>query len=102
MREQINLHSTLGEPKKVENIPSNSQWLAGEGAGSWFSIEITVPYYKITRYSPEGKIECSGIFSVSNQVEFNINLPYQVTHLSHCQFVTILQDKREIKLNRIK
>ena len=82
----------LPAPARVEHLPLHAQWLAGEGAGSWFSIKKNdEKLFEITRFSPEGKIECTGGFNclVPN---FDILLPYQFTYLSHCKTVNILQN----------
>ena len=43
----------LKEPKKPKNIPKNSHWLSGIGAGSWFVISKENNQYRILRYSDE-------------------------------------------------
>lgn len=94
------LHHTLEEPYRLDCIPINSQWLSGEGAGSWFHISATQDKFSITRYSPQGKIECSGIFEITNNIQFDINTPYKFMHLSHCKSVNILQDDKIVQMNR--
>jgi len=96
-----NLKLTLEQPPKNDKIPENSQWLSGEGSGSWFSINKHFENYQITRYSPDGEMECKGIFHVSDNKSFNINLPYQIEHLSHCQSVVIKQSENIIAFNRL-
>lgn len=91
----------LKEPKLPINIPSNSQWLAGEGAGSWFSINIENEYYKICRYNAFGITECEGEFEVAGIFNFNINISYKFTYLSHCQQVKIIQNDLVFTFNRI-
>jgi|TARA_R110000782_G_scaffold236819_3_gene322966 uncharacterized protein DUF6695 len=86
----MSLKSTLLPPQKPQHIPNESRWLAGEGAGSWFCIQLENSQYKITRYSPEGNIECEGFFSCKT-TGFDIIKAYEFTHLSHCQSITIYQ-----------
>lgn len=82
----------LPAPARVEHLPLHAQWLAGEGAGSWFSIVAAHDArVEITRFSPEGKVECTGLFACNNPT-FNLNQPYEFTHLSHCKTVNILQN----------
>ena len=98
------LKQTLSEPKRPDFLPKSSQWLAGEGAGSWFYIETgnDKQLYEINRFSPKGKVECSGQFKIENSNHnLNLNKPYQFIHLSHCAFVHIEQSGMVIKLNRI-
>jgi|JI10StandDraft_1071094.scaffolds.fasta_scaffold544008_1 hypothetical protein len=101
MKTRQHLYTTLSPPEKTVGIPENSQWLAGEGAGSWFNIELSVKDYKIIRYSPEGRIECSGLFNTLPESEFNINAPFEFVHLSHCKSVTIKQMDQVLKFYRI-
>lgn len=85
------LNSTLPTPVRPENIPTNAQWLSGEGAGSWFLIEPHIDNYIITRYSPEGKIECKGFFNKETISKFILSHKYEFTFISHCNQVTIYQ-----------
>lgn len=87
----MNLNTTLPAPERSVNLPSSAQWLAGEGAGSWFYIIPKNKCYFISRYSPTGKLECESIFELSKK-GFDISKPYTFTHLSHCQQVHIKQN----------
>lgn len=97
----MSLKTTLLAPKLPSNLPKTAQWLAGEGAGSWFLIKQAANNFEITRYNPEGKIECEGLFNCENQSEFNIEKKYQVIHLSHCKTVRILQENTTFVFERI-
>jgi hypothetical protein len=96
------LKTTLSEPVKHKNIPYDALWLSGEGAGSWFSIQKHPSNYRITRFSNAGVTECSGFFRKDDATLFDIELPFQFVHLSHCQMVTIRQKDQEIKFTRIE
>lgn len=82
------------------HLPNKCQWLAGEGAGSWFNLRIEDSQFRIIRYSPEGNIECSGIFAIKSG-NWNPELEYNFTHLSHCQQVKIIQHNQTIIFERI-
>jgi hypothetical protein len=101
MKPNQHLYTTLSAPEMAQGIPESSQWLAGEGAGSWFNIELAGKEYRITRYSPEGKIECSGLFNKELETGFNINAAFEFVHLSHCKSVTIKQMDQILKFHRI-
>jgi len=88
----------LEQPVLPINIPVNSQWLSGTGAGSWFAIAIELKQYRIKRFSPEGKLECDRLFTVDND-SFDINTNYQFTYLSHCKECTIIQNKKTYKFH---
>jgi hypothetical protein len=95
------LKGTLKEPVRAAEIPANAQWLAGEGAGSWFSITLAGGgEIEITRFSPVGKVECNGIFTVSGNQTFNIEKPYRIDYLSHCRKVKIIQNNVPIEFER--
>ncbi len=97
------LKGTLSEPERVVGIPLTAQWVAGEGAGSWFTIStLKTVKYAVTRFAPDGKLECAGEFIISNNQPFNIKKPYQFGYLSHCGKVTIIQNNTLIKLIRKK
>lgn len=96
----MSLKSTLLPPQKPQHIPNESQWLAGEGAGSWFCIQLENSQYKVTRYSPEGNMECESLFNCKT-TGFNINKIYKFKHLSHCQSVSICQDNIVFSFERI-
>ena len=104
MRGIKNINETLPEPNRVANIPIQSQWLSGEGAGSWFYIEKsqTKNAFRITRYSPTGLVECESNFEINNSFDsLDIDKPFRFVHLSHCAFVHVEQNNKIIKLNRI-
>jgi len=85
------LKNTLPQPERPRNIPETSQWLSGEGAGSWFNIKPNKDKYLVSRYNQDGLLECEGRFEVSKNSIFNNNLPFKFIHLSHCSKITIQQ-----------
>jgi len=87
----VKLPLVLPEPNRPTHLPINAKWLSGEGAGSWFVIkeEKNSQLYIITRYSPDGNMECKGIFKTDNKVDLGKN--FSITYPSHCLKVTILQ-----------
>lgn len=104
MQNNNNLIQTLPEPKKPEFLPYNAQWLAGEGAGSWFTINTVSQNqsFEVTRFNPKGKIECQGLFEIENSNKsLNLNKDYKFVHLSHCAFIHIEQGGQVFKLIRI-
>ncbi|MDP2338437.1 MAG: hypothetical protein Q8N05_18700 [Bacteroidota bacterium] len=96
------LKGTLPEPERPKNILEFAQWLSGEGSGSWFSISPDEnDKYFISRFGPNGELECRGEFVISNNQSFNINLPFRFEHLSHCRKVRIRQENHVIEFRRI-
>jgi len=103
MRNSKLLKKTLPEPNRPDDLPKSAQWLAGEGAGSWFFIENTntTNEYFIKRYSPKGELECEGIFQMeSTMSNLELQKNFKFVHLSHCAFVHIEQSKVVFKLTR--
>ncbi len=97
------LLGTLKEPVRAIGIPKTAQWLSGEGAGSWFTINQSEKNkYSISRFGPDGKLECEGEFTISNKQPFNINQLYHFDYLSHCRKVNIMQEGQIIKFRRIE
>jgi len=47
--------------------------------------------YRIERFSLEGELECSRLFKVK-QSNFDINVPFEFTYLSHCKECSIIQN----------
>ncbi len=90
----------LPAPKIPASLGEDANWLAGEGAGSWFQIaHIDGIIFKISRYSSVGKLECEGFFVGEN---INLSEPYAFTYPSHCQRVSLLQDGRIKTLQKIE
>lgn len=88
----IKLPEILPKPSLPGNLPQEAKWLAGEGAGSWFVIEMENDiHYRIGRFSPEGQLECEGLFkSMSKNIDLKID--YTITYPSHCATVTLSQE----------
>ena len=81
---------------KPVNIKETAQLIKGIGASSWFIIKSEGDLYRIERFSPDGKLECSNIFSVEPET-FDINHEYEFTYISHCKECTILQNNQTYK-----
>lgn len=95
------LINTLPAPPLLASLPASCQWLSGEGAGSWFNIIQVEQYYEISRFSPEGLLECKGIFQILNHEKFKIQKPFKFIHLSHCQKVNLIQDSVHFSMLRL-
>lgn len=79
-------------PTKPDQLPPTVKWLSGEGCGSWFHIDQFGNYYRVIRYSPDGKEECNGLFWQVLGTPINLDSDYQFTYLSHCAEVNITQN----------
>ena len=83
---------SIENPNKINSISRDAQWLGGIGAGSWFTIVLEKDKYRIERYSPNGELECSRLFTVNN-TGFNIDLSFEFIYVSHCKMCTIIQNE---------
>lgn len=87
------------------NIPKAAKWLSGQGEGTWFVItkekEFNKIEYRVRRFSPQGKLECDRIFEML-QEGFDIKQKFEVTHISHCATVRVIQKEVIYQLNYIK
>ena len=82
--------------KRPENISGKAQLISGTGASSWFTIKQENEAYRIERFSTDGELECSRLFT-SNPNTFQINQEYKFTYISHCKECTILQNEIRYK-----
>lgn len=100
-RSQFYLDTVLPNPIKHPSIPSQSIWLGGEGAGSWFHISRMAELFIVRRYSPSGDIEFSGVYEATGRNYFFPQSVYSLDYLSHYQKITIKQAGKLIVLKPI-
>jgi hypothetical protein len=91
------LNSTLPEPINKNEVPQNSIWLAGEGAGSWFKMIELDQDIKVIRYSSTGCIENEGVFEGTSN--FNLNQHFTITYPSNDRVLTIIQHNQLITIH---
>jgi hypothetical protein len=95
------LGQTLPPPIKPASIPDAAQWLAGEGAGSWFHIEEKNKHYTVSRFDSNGQVECRSVFNTSNLQNVQLLEKYEFIHPCHCKEIHILQNDLRIVLSRV-
>ncbi len=76
-------------------IPSNAQWLDGEGAGSWFSIRRKGADFEISRFNPSGQLEFKDQYKLLTNQQFDPNQNFQMKHLSHYRKVKLSQGGKD-------
>lgn len=86
----INQKGVLPAPSRPGHLPDTAYWLAGEGAGSWFTIRKAEQHFEIARYDPEGKLEFNAEYSLLTE-GFDHKYPFELLHLSHFQKINVLQ-----------
>lgn len=84
---------TLDAPKRPNNLFDKAHWLAGEGGGSWFDIEVCTGFLRVRKFSPTGKKESDGIFS--NDIDFDIMSSYDITYPTNSNILSIEQNDRK-------
>ena len=92
---------TLRQPSRSVYIPKNAQWLSGEGAGSWFGFSFEEQFIKVTRYSPNGQIECSGLYKNSLLQKPTDISKFKIQYLSNCQIVTFKNGDKTLTFEKI-
>lgn len=94
----MELKKVLPAPLRHANIPENSIWHSGEGAGSWFYISSDLnEVYSIMRYSEKGEVECSGFFTSNYKIEDHWPNNINVAYPSNCKILNIVVDGRLLK-----
>jgi hypothetical protein len=92
---------TLPPPALPDNLPTNAQWLAGEGAGSWFVLDLkSARILYAERFDPSGRLECAGSFKLLSERMPDLSIPLSVTYPSHCATVTLAQRDSVFKFAR--
>jgi hypothetical protein len=90
------------------DIPEDAQWLSGEGAGSWFSLRFRDVFLIVTRYAPDGTVECSGMYqeSVGGSGKASSSLlqrnysDFRLDHPSNCKEVALLYQGVRVRFER--
>jgi hypothetical protein len=100
--DKTKLKTTLPEPVRHGNIPVTAQWLSGEGAGSWFAFKPFKSDLLVTRYSPEGVIECSGFYKNRDSEVLNTKTQYQITYPSNCSVISLVNNGKIVCFDLIK
>lgn len=95
------LRSTLARPERHPAIPEDALWLSGEGAGSWFVIDVEGGTIKITRYSPAGVVECMGHFLDREGASFIPDDSIRLGYPSNCKEVILHKGQEVFRLERI-
>jgi len=91
------------EPKPIENIKNDAQWLSGIGAGAWFELHDTNHQleYLVKRISPYGNVDVHDVFVIDKD-SFNYHESYEFLYHTNCSFVHIKQNETIFKLERKK
>jgi hypothetical protein len=98
-RKGSDLPKIVPAPEKPSNLPVDIHWLSGEGCGSWFYLAQQNDGIEVQRFSPEGKLECKGVFHQTTGHPIDFNEPFEVTYPSHCAEVHLLQQHQKVVLH---
>jgi len=95
------IKSTLQQPDRNPKIPDNAQWLSGEGAGSWFVYSYGEKQLQLTRYSPEGIVECTGLFDNKSDLDVVPDDSFRITYPSNCNEITLVNEDKVLRFERL-
>jgi hypothetical protein len=84
------LDTTLPAPPRPLTVPAEAQWVAGETTGSWFHLEQQQDGILLTRYCPEGLLECTNVLQADGP-ETGLDAGYRIVSMSHCAEVRVEQ-----------
>jgi hypothetical protein len=99
--ENKTLQSTLQPPSRDAKIPENAQWLSGEGAGSWFTLVPENSQLKVTRYAPDGQVECTGFYKNPGSPANISHRHFLITYPSNCKFVSLKNQDNVLRFERV-
>ncbi len=95
------INRTLPEPDRSQNISDKAQWLSGEGAGSWFLLTEEDDKLLMSRFSPNGDLECEEYFENITGRDIDSEY-YEITYLTNCSILSLIVGGDIYRLNRIK
>lgn len=93
----MKLPKLIKQPKIPVNLPKNTKWLAGEGAGSWFVFIQEKEWTIVQRYSPRGNFECENKY----KIEVNLENDFKMDYPSHCSIITINYNGEKLRFESI-
>jgi len=96
------LRSTLLPPEQPKHLPANAQWLSGEGAGSWFVYNHVQNKIKVSRYSPDGNLECVGYYKNHKDYSSYFKQYLPIDYPSNCKVVSLLIDNEKVLFERVE
>ncbi|MEC5157663.1 DUF6695 family protein [Chryseobacterium sp. MP_3.2] len=87
-----------------QNPPSpQAKWFAGEGAGSWFTIEFRkAQKYKVNKYAPDLELESSSIMILDNERIFHDEEDFQLVFPCNSKEINGIQNGNPLSLRRIE
>ncbi|MEC3907135.1 DUF6695 family protein [Tamlana sp. 2201CG12-4] len=90
------------EPKPVDGLHKNAQWLSGIAAGAWYELHQTNHdlEYRYRRISPYGHVDVDDLFVVKNEL-FDYNTEFEIVHYSNCNFFHVKQGNETFRFDRI-
>lgn len=90
------------EPKSVDGLHENAQWLSGIAAGAWYELHKTHQEleYSYRRISPYGHIDVDAVFRVEEDT-FDYYLEFEIVHYSNCKFFHVKQGGEVFRFDRV-
>ncbi len=97
---KVNFIGTL-QPKPVEGLSENAQWLPGIAAGAWFELHVNGhdTEFDFKRISPHGNIDVYDRFVVQDD-GFDYYSEFEFVHYSNCKFFHVKQNGKVFRFDR--
>ncbi|MCF8459121.1 MAG: hypothetical protein K9G46_00210 [Flavobacteriales bacterium] len=93
--------SVLPAPDCPLHVPTEAQWLAGEGAGSWYNLIQQGEDFLLTRYTRTGEQQCAVVMQQTAGEDWDSSQPFTITYPSHCAEVNLLVDNKKVTLRPV-
>jgi len=78
-----------------------TQWLSREGVGSWFDLNYLEGLLKVTRYSPSGETECTGLYKNNTSEDIPSMEKTHIAYPGNCKVVTLYNGKSTLMFDRV-
>ena len=84
------LDTTLPAPVRPLTVPDDAQWVAGETAGGWFTLEQERDGLRLTRYCADGPKDCTSLVQ-PDAPDFILQEGHRLLPMAHCHQVVVEQ-----------
>ena len=91
-----------GKKRTLPTLPDTAQKLTGIGSNAWFDLDVKsqlpANHFRIKRYNDLHELDFDGVY-FSNKLD--IDIPFQFTYDSNCEYCHIIQAGTKIRLGMV-
>jgi len=102
-KHQVSFTGTL-DPKPVDGLHNNAQWLSGIAAGAWYELtsndKLGDNEFRFRRVSPYGDVDVDAVFTTKNG--FSLDKEFKIIHNSNCFYCAVEQDGKIMQLGYLR